>query len=780
MTNGHGPAPGGPVATGADHSNYRWIALSTVTLGTLMVFINQSIVLISLPAIFRGINLNPLTPGNTSYMLWMLMGFMVVLAVLVVSLGRVGDMFGRVKIFNLGFAVFTTFSILLAVTWLSGTSAAIWLIVMRVGQGVGGAMLFANSSAIITDAFPADKRGLGLGINNVAAVAGSFIGLVLGGLLAPVEWHLVFLISVPFGVAGTLWAYVKLEDRGVRTPAKIDWLGNSTFAAGLILVLVGITYGLLPYGGHTMGWTSPMVLGAIFGGLAILVAFGIIETKVAHPMFRLSLFRIRAFSAGNVASFMASLSRGGLMFMLVIWLQGIWLPLHGYSFSQTPLWAGIYMIPLTVGLLAGRTGERCAGRPLRRAAVRHGWARARRPYLHRADHAAGRLPLPRVRRPDLLQLHRHGHVHRAEPDRHHEQPPGQPARRRGRHGRYLQLVGPSALHRHLLHADDPRAGGHAAVRALPRAHRPGGQPGGGHEGLPPASRRQPLRRLPRLQPDTDPPGRQRTPPSVAGYRAVPDQPRVLPAPHRAGLLERVDGGLLVRRRRLHSRRVRFAAAGRQVPLRGGRRGPARDGRGGARWRTGCRRRRPSPRPTRCWWTEMPVSTPRKTTPGSGPAEPAADCAAAPDTPAEAGIRISDAATRVGVSPRTLRYYEELGLLTPSLYTAGGERRYTPDDLAHLERILELREVLGMNLDEIREFLSLETRLDELRATYRAAKGATTQEGASRAEGHAGRGARAQRVVGAADQRQARRAWTASGPSCVHDAQRCRELLTELE
>ncbi len=362
--NGSAPVP----AALADRSRYRWIALSTVTLGTLMVFINQSIVLIALPAIFRGIDLNPLTPGNTGYLLWMLMGFMVVLAVLVVTLGRVGDMFGRVKIFNLGFAVFTAFSILLAVTWMTGTPAALWLITMRVGQGVGGAMLFANSSAIITDAFPAQQRGLGLGINNVAAIAGSFIGLVLGGLLAPVQWHLVFLISVPFGLFGTAWAYVKLEERGVRTPAKIDWLGNITFAVGLILILVGITYGLLPYGGHTMGWTSPVVMAEIFGGIAILILFGVIETRVPQPMFHLSLFRIRAFSAGNVASFMASLSRGGLMFMLIIWLQGIWLPLHGYSFAQTPLWAGIYMIPLTVGFLAagpisGALADRYGARP---------------------------------------------------------------------------------------------------------------------------------------------------------------------------------------------------------------------------------------------------------------------------------------------------------------------------------------------------------------------------------------------------------------------------------
>jgi MFS family permease len=340
-----------PPTAGHD-DRYKWIALSNITLGTLMVFINQSIVLIALPAIFRGIHLTPLTPANTGYMLWMLMGFMVVLAVLVVTLGRVGDMFGRVKMYNLGFAVFTLFSILLSVTWLQGSPGAIWLIGMRVGQGVGGAMLFANSSAIITDAFPVNQRGLGLGINNVAAISGAFIGLVLGGLLAPVQWHLVFLVSVPFGLFGTVWAYAKLEERGVRTRSAIDWWGNVTFAAGLVLILIGITYGLLPYGHHTMGWTSPVVLGEIITGLVLLVVFGIIETRVKHPMFRLNLFRIRAFAAGNTASALASLSRGGLMFMLIIWLQGIWLPLHGYSFSSTPLWAGIYMLPLTVGFLA--------------------------------------------------------------------------------------------------------------------------------------------------------------------------------------------------------------------------------------------------------------------------------------------------------------------------------------------------------------------------------------------------------------------------------------------
>ncbi len=329
----------------------KWLTLSNTTLGMLMVVINQSIILIALPDIFRGIRLDPLTPGNSSYFLWLLMGFSVVTSVLVVSFGRLGDMFGRVRMYNLGFAVFSVFSILLALTWLHGTAGALWLIVMRVFQGVGGALLFANSSAILTDAFPPNQRGLALGVNQVAAIGGSFIGLVLGGVLGPIGWRYVFLVSVPFGIFGTIWAYFKLVERGVRTSSRIDWWGNITFAVGLVAVLVGITYGIEPYAGHSMGWTNPLVLAALGGGTALLVVFAYIETKVANPMFRLPLFRIRAFAAGNVASLLAALGRGGLMFILIIWLQGIWLPQHGYSFSQTPLWAGIFMLPLTLGFL---------------------------------------------------------------------------------------------------------------------------------------------------------------------------------------------------------------------------------------------------------------------------------------------------------------------------------------------------------------------------------------------------------------------------------------------
>src|ERR1700749_213248 len=351
MTSNSGQVGAGVPEKAGPGPHYKWIALSNTTLGVLMATINQSIVLIALPDIFRGIGLNPLSPENTSYLLWMFMGFLVVSAVLVVSFGRLGDMFGRVRMYNLGFAVFTVASVFLAVTWMHGVPGALWLIIWRIVQGVGGAFLFATSAAILTDAFPANQRGTALGLTSIAAIAGSFIGLILGGVLAPINWHLIFLVSAPVGAFGTVWAYYMLHDIGARKHAQMDWWGNLLFAAGLIAILVGITYGLLPYGGHPMGWTNPWVLTALFGGLALLLAFVFLETRVAEPLFRISLFRIRAFAAGNVANLMLAMGRGGMQFMLIIWLQGIWLPLHGYSFSQTPLWAGIYLIPLTIGFL---------------------------------------------------------------------------------------------------------------------------------------------------------------------------------------------------------------------------------------------------------------------------------------------------------------------------------------------------------------------------------------------------------------------------------------------
>jgi MFS family permease len=334
-----------------DHPRYKWVALSNTTVGMLLATVNSSIVIISLPAIFNGIGLDPLAPGNVSYLLWMLMGFLLVSAVMVVAFGRLGDMYGRVKLYNLGFVIFTLASIALSLDPFHAASGALWLIGWRVVQAVGGAMVFANSTAILTDAFPMEQRGMALGINQVAAIAGSFIGLVLGGVLAEWDWRAVFWVSVPIGVIGTIWSLVSLHELGERRAGRLDWWGNITFAIGLGVLLAAITYGIQPYGSHSTGWTNPWVLAGLIGGVLLLVAFCLIERRVADPMFHLELFRNRTFAAGNVAGLLSSVSRGGMQFMLIIWLQGIWLPLHGYDFASTPLWAGIYLLPLTIGFL---------------------------------------------------------------------------------------------------------------------------------------------------------------------------------------------------------------------------------------------------------------------------------------------------------------------------------------------------------------------------------------------------------------------------------------------
>ncbi|HYP95941.1 MAG TPA: MFS transporter [Mycobacterium sp.] len=351
----------------ATRDNYRWVALTNTTAAVFMSALDGSIVIISLPAIFRGIHLDPLAPANITYLLWMIMGYRLVQSVLVVTLGRIGDMYGRVRVYNFGFTVFTVASILLSFDPFAGAAAAQWLIGWRLLQAVGGSMLTANSAAILTDAFPPDRRGFALGFNQVAALAGQFIGLVAGGLLAAWDWRAVFWVNVPVGVFGTIWAYRRLRDNGERHRGRIDWWGNITFAVGLSSVLIAITSGIQPRGGHPTGWQSPFVLATLVAGIALLIAFVVIESRVAEPMIRLSLFRIRAFSAGNTATLAAALAQGGLQFMLIIWLQGIWLPLHGYDYADTPLWAGVFMLPLTAGFLvagpaAGALSDRFGAR----------------------------------------------------------------------------------------------------------------------------------------------------------------------------------------------------------------------------------------------------------------------------------------------------------------------------------------------------------------------------------------------------------------------------------
>jgi MFS family permease len=357
-----------PEPQAAVDDRYKWVALSNTTVGVLLATIDSSIMLIAMPDIFRGIHLNPLLPANSFYLLWMILSFLVVSSVLVVSLGRLGDLFGRVRMYNLGFVIYTTASLFLTIDWLTGGEGAMYLIIFRVMQGVGSAFLVANAAAILTDAFPPNQRGLALGINNIAGISGMFIGLVLGGILGPINWRLVFLVSVPFGLFGTVWAYRRLRELSAGRPAPIDWWGNVTFAVGLVLVMIGITYGIRPYGGNIMGWTSPVVEGSLICGVTCLALFAWIETRVASPMFRLPLFRIRPFTFGVLSSFLSAIARGGLMFMLIIWLQGIWLPEHGYSFTETPLWAGLYMLPLTAGFLlagpvSGFLSDRFGSRP---------------------------------------------------------------------------------------------------------------------------------------------------------------------------------------------------------------------------------------------------------------------------------------------------------------------------------------------------------------------------------------------------------------------------------
>lgn len=348
--------------------HYKWIALSNTTLGMLLAAINATSLIIALPVIFRGIHINPLAPSSFTYLLWILLGYLVVTAVLVVSFGRLGDMFGRVRMYNLGFGIFTVGALGAALTWSTGTAGALELIIMRMVMAVGGALLMANSAAILTDAFPHNQRGMALGINQIAAMAGSFIGILVGGFLSQFSWRWVFLFNVPIGIIGVIWSVLMLKEIDTFHPAKMDWYGNVTFAAGLTALLVGITYGIRPYGGSPMGWSNPFVIGMISAGIILLAAFVYIEKHVPAPMFNLSLFRIRAFTAGNIAGLLAAVGRGGLQFMLIMWLQGIWLPLHGYSFAQTPLWAGLYMLPTTLGFLiagplSGYLSDKYGARP---------------------------------------------------------------------------------------------------------------------------------------------------------------------------------------------------------------------------------------------------------------------------------------------------------------------------------------------------------------------------------------------------------------------------------
>jgi MFS family permease len=261
-------------------------------------------------------------------------------------------MLGRVKLYNLGFAIYTAGSFLLYLTPGKGDAGALELILFRVVQGIGAAFLFSNSAAILTDAFGPDERGKALGLNQVAILGGSILGLVIGGVLATYDWRYVFLVSVPFGLFGTIWSHFKLRELAtIRKGQKLDIWGNLTFGAGLIILLISLTYALIPYGTSTMGWGDPFVIAGLIFSLGLLVAFPFIEVRVKDPMFRIDLFKRRIFAAANFADLLAALARGGVTLMLIILLQAVWLPLHGIRYQYTPFWAGIYIIPFSLGFV---------------------------------------------------------------------------------------------------------------------------------------------------------------------------------------------------------------------------------------------------------------------------------------------------------------------------------------------------------------------------------------------------------------------------------------------
>ncbi|MCL4412129.1 MAG: MFS transporter [Candidatus Thermoplasmatota archaeon] len=331
---------------------YKYTVLTNTMLGALMAAINMNIVMITLPAIFKGLGIDPFQSGEFIYLLWILMGYSIVLASILVTFGRISDIFGRTRMYTLGFIIFTVGSVLLSIIpgGTKNTGATI-LIGFRMIQAVGAGFLMVNSTALLTDAFPGNERGKALGINQISFVVGSLLGLIIGGLLSSFDWHMVFIVNVPFAVAGTLWSIVKLKETAPRQKVGIDFLGNLSLALSLILISLGFTYTLMPYGNQQMGWGSPWVIASFILGTALIFAFIAIERRVKNPLFNLSLFKIKPFAYGNISLFLAAMGRGAIMFLVVIWLQGIYLPLHGFSYSQTPFWAGIYMLPMLLGMV---------------------------------------------------------------------------------------------------------------------------------------------------------------------------------------------------------------------------------------------------------------------------------------------------------------------------------------------------------------------------------------------------------------------------------------------
>jgi len=336
-------------ALGAINEGRREAILVNSFLGSLMASMTMSAIIIALPDILRGIGVNPMSPLGFASMMWLMFSYPLMVAVAVPIVGRLSDMYGRGRMFTIGDAIFTVMSTLLGIVPGYGSVAVAQMIAYRFVQGLGGSMMFTNSAAIITDVYPPHRRGVAMGIVSIAFSAGSIIGLVVGGVLAVVNWRLVFLVNTPIGIASTAWAYVTVYrlPLGLRR-VRVDYLGASMLAASLVLLLLGITFGMLPSGNSMMSWGSPMVLGLIGGGLLLMALLIPVEMRTGEPILKINLFRIRPFTFGVLSALFLFLAQGANIFVLSLLLQAIYLPMHGVPYSETPLLAGIYLIPSSV------------------------------------------------------------------------------------------------------------------------------------------------------------------------------------------------------------------------------------------------------------------------------------------------------------------------------------------------------------------------------------------------------------------------------------------------